>query len=98
MTKKRRFAAVILAALFLFAMLASLFVVAHEAEHDCLGENCPVCAVFTVCVRTLKTLGCGLGAAAIVFACCRFAALLISALRTGSGVSTPISLKVKLLN
>lgn len=98
MTKQRRLAAVLFAVLILVALMTSLFLMSHAADHDCIGEDCPVCAVIALCRNTLKTL-CGvLLAAAAVFACARFAALLLSDLRGLSYRETPITLKVKLLN
>lgn len=98
MAKKRRLAAIMLAALLLVAVTASLFVVAYEADHDCIGEGCSVCAVIALCRNTLKTL-CGvLLTAAVAFACFRFAASLLSAYCVSSYRETPITLKVKLLN
>ncbi len=98
MTNKKRLTVVILAALILFALMTSLFVIIREADHDCTGENCPVCAVIAVCQNTVKTLGGVLGAAAIAFACFCFTASVIAFFRTISYNKTPVSLKVKLLN
>ena len=98
MTNKKRVVAVILSALVLFALMTSLFVIMHEADHDCIGENCPVCAVIAVCQNTLKTLGGIVGAAALAFACFSFTASVIAFFRTISYNETPVSLKVKLLN
>ncbi len=98
MTNKKRLAAFIFAALVLFALMTSLFVIIHEAGHDCSGENCPVCAVIAVCQNTLKTLGGIVGAAALAFACFSFTASVIAFFRTISYNVTPVSLKVKLLN
>lgn len=98
MTNKRRLAAVFLAAFILFAMTASLFVMAHEADHDCIGEGCSICAVISLCRNTLKALGGTLIAAALLFACLRFAAPILLPIRVSSYSKTPITLKVKLLN
>lgn len=98
MTNKKRLAAVILSALVLFALVTSLFVIIHEADHDCIGENCPVCAVIAVCQNTLKTLGSIPGAVALAFACFCSTASVIAFFLTVSYNKTPVSLKVKLLN
>ena len=98
MTNKKRLAGVILAALILFALMTSLLIIIHEADHDCTGENCPVCAVISVCQNTLKTLGGIPGAAALAFACFCFTASVIAFSRIISYKETPVSLKVKLLN
>lgn len=98
MVKKRRFAAAILASLVLVAAAASLFIVVHEADHDCVGEGCPVCAAVAVCHNTLKALAGALIAVSLVFACFCFAASVLSFSRIATYNQTPISLKVKLLN
>lgn len=94
----RRIAAGLLAALVLVAMMTSLCFLAGEADHDCIGESCPVCAVIALCRSTLRAL-CGLLlAAAIAVLCVRAAAVLPSALRVAANRCTPVALKVKLLN
>ncbi len=98
MTNKKRFAAIALAALVLFVLMTSLFVIAHEADHDCTGENCPVCAFIAVCRNTLKTLGDALIAAAVVFGCLCLAWSAAAFSRTEIYNESPVSLKVKLLN
>ncbi len=98
MTNKKRFAAIALAVLVLFVLMTSLFVIAHEADHDCTGENCPVCAVIAFCRNTLKTLGDALIAAAVVFGCFCLAGSVTAFSRAEIYSETPISLKVKLLN
>ena len=56
MKKKNRIIAILLAVMVLFVMLYSaLFIVAH-AEHDCVGENCPICYQISVCQNALKSL------------------------------------------
>ena len=98
MAKKRRLAAFLFAALVLLAAAASLCVMACEADHDCIGETCPVCAVIALCRNTLKALGIVLLYAAAAFGCIRLAAALQAVCRALSDCETPITLKVKLLN
>ena len=56
MTNKKRLVAVVMAAIIFIVVMASLLVVAHEADHDCIGENCPICTVIALCQNTLKML------------------------------------------
>lgn len=51
--------AVFICLLFCFAMVFSVFFIAEEADHDCTGEDCPICAEIRVCANVL-------GSAAIV--------------------------------
>ena len=96
MKKKNRIIAMFLAVMVLFVMLYSaLFIVAH-AEHDCVGENCPICYQISVCENTLKNLSlavCAVAfAAAFTYTLCRS----ISACADVTPSYTLVSLKVKL--
>ncbi len=98
MTNYRRLAAWLLAVLVLFAVAASLFVVAQEADHNCMGEDCAVCAVIALCRNTLQALFGVLIAAAALFACLRFTAPVLLPICASFYRETPVILKVKLLN
>lgn len=97
MNTKKTFA-IVLAVLLVFVMLLSHLFVIMEADHDCAGEECHICAVIAICQNTLKALGDALVAAAIVFACFCFTAPILTFYRATKYNETPISLKVKLLN
>lgn len=95
--RMRKACAVLLLAVTLSAGAFSAFVLAHEADHDCGGGDCPVCALLARCAENLQRLGSGVppapllpAAAAIVFA----AAWTVSVRRPVP--STPVSLKVRL--
>ena len=51
MEAKKRIIAILLAATVLFVMLYSALFIAAEADHDCVGENCPICYQINVCQR-----------------------------------------------
>lgn len=55
--RNRRVFACVLCALLLFASLFSIFFIAAEANHDCVGEDCPICAVLAEAEETLDKLG-----------------------------------------
>lgn len=57
MSKRNRVLTVLLAAAVLFVMLSSAFYVAIEADHDCVGEDCPICCQISVCENMLKSVG-----------------------------------------
>ena len=40
-----------------FVLLFSTIYIADHAKHDCIGEDCPVCAVMEQCGIMLKTIG-----------------------------------------
>lgn len=43
-----------LAMLLVLAIFCAFFFVALEAEHDCAGEDCLICAVLTGCLRLMN--------------------------------------------
>ena len=96
MTKKKRIISLIVAIAVLFVMLYSTFYIAAEANHDCVGENCPVCYQVSICENTLKSFslaGCAVAfTAAFTYTLCRS----ISARTDVTPNYTLVSLKVKL--
>jgi hypothetical protein len=98
MVTKRRFAAAILAALVLVAVTASLLAVVCEADHDCIGEDCPICAAVAVCQNNLKTFSGALAVFTAAAASVYSAVIFITVFNASLHNETPISLKVKLLD
>ncbi|MCR4874423.1 MAG: hypothetical protein K5923_01605 [Clostridia bacterium] len=51
----------IIAIFFMLILLAFLFssiaFIAHEASHDCDGENCPICELISSCSKFIKEVG-----------------------------------------
>ena len=97
MEKKKRIAA-FLAVTILLVLLFSAVFIAAEADHDCAGENCPICAQIAVCQNILKTFSLAVCIAA-------FPAVFSYTLCRGSFACTDailrntlVSLKVKLTN
>ena len=96
MEKKKRIAALFLAMTVLFVVIYSALFIAVEADHDCVGENCPICYQINVCQNALKNLSLAVSAAG-------FAAVFTYTLCRGISVCTDcvqsytlVSLKVKL--
>lgn len=93
---KKRFIAVTFAFMLFFVMLLSTVYIVAESEHDCIGDNCPVCSQILQCETALNTISSAAGAAAA-------AAVFAYILMTGTvkvisqkPASTLISLKVQL--
>ena len=60
MNKQKRALALILCVGIIFVLFASSACIAHEAEHDCIGENCEICeniAQMKALVHFLTLLG-----------------------------------------
>ena len=98
MTKRKRIISLVVAAAVLFVMLYSALYIAAEANHDCVGENCPICYQINVCQNALKNLSlavCAVAfAAAFTYTLCRS----ISVCTDYAQSYTLVSLKVKLTN
>lgn len=96
MEKKKRIAAIILAVTVMFVMLGSAFFIAAEADHDCVGENCPICYQLNVCRNTLKSLSLAVCAAVFFAAFTYTLRVSISAHAYTSTSNSLVTLKVKL--
>ncbi len=53
-TRDRRITAGIMAVIMLFSLLFSVLFIAVEADHDCTGDDCPICACIQECGNTLR--------------------------------------------
>lgn len=56
----KRIIAGILGILMLFIMIFSTFYIAIEIDHDCSGEDCPICICNQQCENTLRQIGNGI--------------------------------------
>ncbi len=94
----KKSSAIIIGLILLFIVLFSSFYTAAETNHDCTGEDCPVCASIQHYERTLKQVGSGI--TAVSSAIIPLIILLISAHLAITSVShgTPVSNKVRLNN
>ena len=57
MTDRKRLLALLLCVGLAAVLCVSTLHIALEADHDCRGENCPICEMIAVNVRLLRTLG-----------------------------------------
>lgn len=62
-TKKNRTVAFLICVVFFVVTFFSVLFVVAEADHDCIGEDCPVCACIHHAEQTLNQLGMGIGSA-----------------------------------
>ncbi len=97
-TKAKRIAAGIMGIMMLVIVLFSAFYIAAEANHDCTGEDCPICACIQQCENILRRVSEGtaseLSAVIPVFFILFFAACFVAALPQ----ETLITRKVRLNN
>ncbi|MBQ7700441.1 MAG: hypothetical protein IJT49_08885 [Clostridia bacterium] len=97
MHKGRKLLSAFLALAVLCTFFASVSFIVHEADHHCTGEHCPVCAAIAVCRTFIGTL-CLTAVLSVCFLMRGTFSRIIRAFHIFSGISTPVSLRVKLLN
>ena len=56
MSKKYSVLSVLLAASILFVVIFSAFYIASEIDHDCCGEDCPICCQVELYENAVKTI------------------------------------------
>ena len=57
MNNQKRIGAGILCIVFVLAMLVPSVFIIHEAGHDCIGEDCPICQAIATCSQLLRVIG-----------------------------------------
>ncbi len=94
----KRITAGIMGMMMLVIVLFSAFCIAAEADHECCGEDCPVCACVRQFVNTLRRIGTGVAVrsapfvSAVLFLTVSFFAV------TTAVRNTPVSQNVRLNN
>ena len=94
----RKKAAISLTILFVFVMLFSHIFVIAEADHECSGEDCPICEIIAIVSDAIKGLSL-IGSAVVICAALVFG--IVKSLYVNNeaqSVSSLITLKVKLSN
>ena len=56
MSFKKRIFALIVACAIVLAMAFSVFFIAHNAEHNCSGSDCQICAQINSCIKSLDNI------------------------------------------
>ena len=67
MTGRKRFGALLLCIGLILVLSVSTAFIAHEADHDCCGEDCPICRTIAINISLLRTLGLAVLAALFLF-------------------------------
>lgn len=93
--KKRLAAIAALAAVLIITLFSSCFIVL-EADHECTGPSCEICAMLAQCGDTLRLLGSGQDAAAPAAAALCLLCLTAAACVAAPVPDTPITRKVRL--
>lgn len=96
--KAKRILSLSISLLLVLVLLFSVAFVIAEAEHDCSGEDCPVCRFLSIVENTLKKLSFAIAVAAAFLLAQAPAAGLSSERGELLSKQDPVSLKVKLSN
>lgn len=98
MRKRRRIIAILLSILFVLSVIFTLSFIAAEADHECIGDECPICAEIQSCEDFLKTVSVAAAVFAVVSAVSKFGAVALPYFKSRAEATTLVSLKVKLSN
>ena len=91
-----RIVAAVLAAITVLVVLSSSVFIIEHADHDCVGEDCPVCEQICSCTQNLKTLSIALLTSALIVALTFSLCTGVKRLASVYVPRTPVFLKVKL--
>lgn len=95
---KKKITAVLLAGMLVVVLFCSALYIAAEANHDCAGENCPICYQINACRHNLKDITPAVCAAALAVVFTYTFCRRISFRTEVVPRCTLVSLKVKLTN
>ncbi len=87
-----------MAVMMLLMMLFSSFFLAAHADHDCTGEDCPICVCMHQCENIIRGAGNGIAAMSAVIVPVLLSVLLLSLGVCFVQEDTPVSEKVRLNN
>lgn len=97
MAKKQRFIAILMATVILFISLSFAVYSVHNAEHDCIGEGCSICAQIDMCRNLVTSISVAVIAVYIAAVTHRRNRLVLRSTKRMIYAS-PVSNKVRLLN
>lgn len=97
-SKSKRVASGVIVALMLFILLFSAFYIAVEADHDCTGHDCPICACIQQCENILQQIGNGTVIQFSAVLPILFSFLFVTVWTLNARIETPVTRKVRLNN
>ncbi|WP_139225885.1 hypothetical protein [Oribacterium sp. WCC10] len=94
----KKFVCGIIAMMMLVFVLLSAAFIAAESDHNCTGEDCPVCECIQLCENTLRKLGGGTVPVVFLFLPVVFFSFSFYIPAFTCGQDTPVTRKVRLNN
>ena len=96
--KNKRTTARIVCLLLLAAVFLSMTYIAKEANHDCIGAGCPICAHIQLAERTIGELGTALVLTIYVSAAITVLTVVLFQFIGNTVLSTLVSLNIRMNN
>jgi len=96
--KSRRAVAILMTLALLFVMFFSNIYIAHDGDHDCDGEDCPVCALLQASANNLRQMGSGSITAPASTLLVFVVLVMLRSIIFDVAISTPVSRKIRLNN
>ena len=98
LAKLKRNVCGIMASFMLIVFLCSIFVIATESDHDCCGNDCPVCACIRTCESVLRQIGSGTAAGVTTCITIALTGMIVLFYLNICRQETPVTQKVRLNN
>ena len=98
MTNRKRAGALLLCIGLILVLSVSIIFIAHETDHDCCGEDCPICDFMRQCENTLRGFSEGIAQPAVVMLPVLIALLAAEFFVSFLSSETLVSRKIRLNN
>ena len=96
MNRKKRLLSSLLCVIFVAALIVSGALIATHLQHDCPGENCPVCAAISTLEQLLRGMALVAVLGGVLLLAQRALGVCLAARFNGTTAHTLVTLKVKL--
>ncbi|MBR2746103.1 MAG: hypothetical protein IKD99_05240 [Erysipelotrichaceae bacterium] len=97
-SKSKRITTAVIALMMLFIMLFSVLFIAAEADHECTGDDCPICICIQQCKNTLHGFDSRISVRISFVTSCLFALFITVFFKTIYSHESPVFRKVRLNN
>ena len=96
MNRKKKLLTSILCGIFVAVLVVSGVLIATHLQHDCPGENCPVCAAISTWEQLLRGMALAAALGSVLLLAQRSSGISMAARFDGAATYTLVTLKVKL--
>lgn len=96
MNRKKKLLTSILCGIFVAVLVVSGVLIATHLQHECLGENCPVCAAISNWEQLLRGMALAAALGNVLLLAQRSSGISMAARFDGATTHTLVTLKVKL--